>query len=221
MIGGKQYVITIMDNENSVSAAKRTINSAQRFGMGKIEHWKATTPADNPEKIMKEKGIDPNAFKERYSRHENCMAAFLSHYSLWEKCAFENEEFLILEHDAVFVNHVPNTTLLQHVGTIGKASYGKWNECSHIGWGPLTQKRYFGGAHSYIVKPSGAWQLMEMAQKNPAPTDVFLNLDNFPWLQEWSTPSVEVKDNFTTIQNTTGCLAKHNYNPDLYTIENV
>ena len=32
---------------------------------------------------------------------------------------------------------------------------------------------------------------------------------------------IEVKDNFTTIQNTTGCLAKHNYNPDLYTIENV
>ena len=77
MIGGKQYVITIMDNENSVSAAKRTINSAKKFGMGKVEHWKATTPADNPEKIMKEKGIDPNAFKERYSRHENCQVSFL------------------------------------------------------------------------------------------------------------------------------------------------
>ena len=26
------YVITIMDNENSISSAKRTIHSAQRFG---------------------------------------------------------------------------------------------------------------------------------------------------------------------------------------------
>ncbi len=217
----KHYVITIMDNENSVSSAKRTINSAQRFGIGTVEHWKATTPADNPAELLKSKNIDPDAFDEVYSRHENCMAAFHSHYSLWEKCAFDNEDYLILEHDAVFVNHVPKTTLLNHVGTIGKASYGKWNECAHIGWGPLTQKRYFGGAHAYIVKPSGAWQLMEMAQKNPAPTDVFLNLDNFPWLQEWSSHSAEVKDNFTTIQNPKGCLAKHNYNPDLYTIENV
>jgi len=214
------YVITIMDNENSVSSAKRTIKSAQQFGK-KVEHWKATTPKDNPQKIMEEKGIDSSAFKEVYSRHENCMAAFLSHYSLWERCAFENKDFLILEHDAVFVNHIPNTTMLEHVGTVGKPSYGKFNSPAHIGWGTLTQKHYFGGAHAYIVKPSGAWYLMEMAQKNPAPTDVFLNKTNFPWLQEWSGWPVEVKDTFTTIQKTEGCLAKHNYYKETYVIENV
>ena len=88
------YVITIMDNENSVSSAKRTIKSAEQFGKH-VEHWEATTPKDNPQKIMEDKGIDSSAFKEVYSRHENCMAAFLSHYSLWEKCAFENRDFLI------------------------------------------------------------------------------------------------------------------------------
>ena len=97
-----------MDNENSVSSAKRTIKSGHQFGH-RTEHWEATTPKDNPRKIMEEKGIDPAGFEEKWSRHENCMAAFLSHYSLWERCAFENEDFLILEHDAVYVTHVPHT----------------------------------------------------------------------------------------------------------------
>ena len=48
----KYYVITIMNNENSISSAKRTIHSAQQYGIGSIEHWKATTPADDPEKII-------------------------------------------------------------------------------------------------------------------------------------------------------------------------
>ena len=32
---------------------------------------------------------------------------------------------------------------------------------------------------------------------------------------------VEVKDTFTTIQKTEGCLAKHNYYKETYVIENV
>ena len=62
---------------------------------------------------------------------------------------------------------------------------------------------------------------MEAAQTNAAPTDVFLNKTNFPWIQEWSGWPVEVKDTFTTIQKTEGCLAKHNYYKETYVIENV
>lgn len=209
-----------MDNTLSNQAAERCVKSGAKYGLGIKKHT-AITPKDNPEELMKSKNIDPEAFKEVYSRHENCMAAFMSHYSLWEKCAFTNKDFLILEHDAVIVNHIPNTTALEHVGTVGKPSYGKYNTPAHLGWGPLTQKRYFGGAHGYIVKPSGAWALMEQAQIKAAPTDVFLNLDTFPWLQEWGQWSVEARDSFTTIQKTEGCLAKHNYNKDLYAVEDV
>lgn len=214
------YVITIMDNENSVKAAKRCISSATAYGL-KVEMFPAITPKDNPAELMKSKNIDPEGFIEKYSRHENCMAAFMSHYNLWEKCAFHNTDYIIFEHDAVLVNHVPNTMALKHVGTIGKPSYGNYNTPTHLGWGPLTQKPYFGGAHAYIVKPSGAWMLMEKAQENASPTDVFLNLNNFPWLQEWGQWCAEAKDSFTTIQKAEGCLAKHNYNKDLYVIENV
>jgi len=51
-------------------------------------------------------------------------------------------------------------------------------------------------------------------------TDIFLNLDWFPWLQEYYPWPVEARDNFTTIQNQTGCLAKHNYGEG-YDIEEV
>ena len=97
------YVITIMDNENSVKAAKRCIKSADMYGL-KVEMHEATTPKDNPMDMMRERNINPEGFEEVYSRHENCMSAFLSHYRLWEKCAFENETYIIFEHDAVVVN---------------------------------------------------------------------------------------------------------------------
>lgn len=216
---GKSYVITIMDNEKSVKSAERLIQSGKQYGAG-IKMWPATTPKDNPEIMMRERQIDPEGFKEVYSRHENCMAAFLSHYRLWEECAFRNETFTIYEHDAVLVSHPPGDIALQMVGTIGAPSYGKYNNPLHIGWGPLTQKPYFGGAHAYMVKPKGAWALMEQAQSNASPTDVFLNKTNFPWIQEWYPWVAEVKDTFTTIQKTKGCLAKHNYN-DMYEIEDV
>lgn len=214
------YVITIMDNENSVKAAKRCIKSAKMYGLN-VEMHPATTPKDNPFDIMKSKNINPDGFVEKYSRHENCMSAFLSHYSLWEKCAFENDTYVIFEHDAVVVNTIPDDTNVMHVATIGKPSYGQYNTPASFGFNPLTQKPYFGGAHAYMVKPSGAWALMETAQSDPMPTDVYMHRERFPWLQEYYPWCAEAYDSFTTIQKDVGCLAKHNYNKDTYVIENV
>ena len=213
------YVITIMDNERSVQAAERCIKSGERHGL-KIEKFAAITPKDNPQEIFRQRNINPGPFDEKYSRTLNCMAAFSSHYSLWEKCAFHNEPFIIFEHDAIVVQELPENVNFMHVMTIGAPSYGKFRTPTTFGVGPLTQKDYFGGAHAYAVKPSGAWALMETAQSNPAPTDLFLNKNNFPWLQEYYPWVAEANDNFTTIQKTEGCLAKHLYN-ETYRIEDV
>jgi GR25 family glycosyltransferase involved in LPS biosynthesis len=78
-------------------------------------------------------------------------------------------------------------------------------------------KRYFPGAHAYQVNPTGAQKLIDQARVYARPTDVFLNIDTFPWLQEYYPWPVEARDTFTTIQKTEGCLAKHNYN-DSYKI---
>lgn len=214
------YVITIMDNERSVQSANRCIKSAKMYGID-VEMFPAITPKDGPDTLLKERNINPIGFDEVYSRLANCQSAFLSHYSLWEKCAFHNETFLIFEHDAVMVGEYPPNTNFLHCMTIGKPSYGKYNTPMMFGVNPLTQKNYFGGAHAYALKPSGAWALMETAQQNAKPTDVFLNKENFPWLQELYPWIAEAKDSFTTIQKKEGCFAKHQYNEETYRLEHV
>jgi hypothetical protein len=62
-----------------------------------------------------------------------------------------------------------------------------------------------------MVTPAGAQLLVENAPMYAKPTDVYLNLDTFPWLQEWYPFVAEARDSFTTIQTETGCLAKHNW----------
>jgi GR25 family glycosyltransferase involved in LPS biosynthesis len=214
------YVITMMGEPFSEALAQETLESLGRFGEQGQKF--PATHGNDVDLHWKEHELKQFKIGQKFKTlNQGLIGCLLSHLRLWKLCREQNEPFLILEHDAVFVDHIPNTTMLKHVGTVGKPSYGKFNKPAHIGWGPLTQKHYFGGAHAYIVKPSGAWHLMEMAQTNPAPTDVFLNKTNFPWLQEWSHWPVEVKDTFTTIQKTEGCLAKHNYYKETYVIENV
>ena len=90
---------------------------------------------------------------------------------------------------------------------------GTGNQTTNLyNFGPLIHKRYFGGAHAYMVAPEGAKLLIEKAKTDAGPTDVFLNIHNFPWLQEYYPWIAEAKDSFTTIQKEKGCLAKHNYN---------
>ena len=100
------------------------------------------------------------------------------------------------------------------VVNMGKPSYGNYNTPTTLGVQPLVHKPYFGGAHAYIVSPDGAKLLIEKAKTDAGPTDVFLNVHNFPWLQEYYPWPIEADDEFTTIQKVQGCIAKHNYDED-------
>ena len=215
----KAFVITLMDNPKSVQAAMRCMKSAERYGLH-VEHHAATTPKDNPHLILHTKGIQPSFFHERYSRPDNCMAAFLSHHSLWEMSVKQKETIVIFEHDAIVTGEVPVNEKFKGCLTFSKPSYGKFNTPTKIGVGPLVQKQYFGGAHGYIVSPEGAQELMDMAKINARATDIFMNTDNFPWLEELYPWVCYAADSFTTIQNTKGCLAKHRYSEG-YEIEDV
>ena len=208
----KHYVITMSQTSKSVAAAERCIESGARHGL-EIEKWEATTPNELLSAFLLDAGIKPEGFKEKYSRLENCMAAFHSHWSLWKHCTEIQQEVTIFEHDAVVVDNIPE---MLHNGCIslGKPSYGKFVTPQFLGVNPLTSKPYFPGAHAYRVAPRGAELLMAQAQIYARPTDVFLNRDVMPWLQEYYPWPVECRDSFTTIQKTEGCLAKHNYNND-------
>lgn len=207
----KAFVITIKDISQSVKAAERCIESAKAFNIH-VEMFNAFTPKDNPFEILESKGIDASQFKNNiYSKSENCAAAFLSHYTLWEKALNSVTEIMVLEHDAVFVNKVPDVFTFNKLVNFGAPSYGKYNTPNHLGIGPLKSKGYLPGAHGYILNKAGAAELIEKAKTDAAPTDIFINLKNFPWLQEYYPWAVEAYDSFTTIQMEKGCLAKYNY----------
>ena len=208
----RAYVITIKGLKPSETIAKRCIESAELVGI-KVKSFPAFTPKDDPVARFKDRQLPLHNFvadSEKYSRYENVLSCFLSHYTLWQQCAAFNEEVMILEHDAVFTNSVPAFNYNKCI-TIGQPSYGKFNTPTGLGVQPLQHKPYFGGAHAYLLKPEGANELMEHAKIYAGPVDIFLSLKNFPWLQELYPWPVECRDSFTTVQNETGCLAKHNY----------
>lgn len=208
----KSYVITIMQEERSVGSAKRCINSMPEHN---VQMFHAFTPKDKPQKLLEAKWIETRFFQdETYSYKQNCMAAFLSHYTLWEQCVSDNEEYQIFEHDAIAINTVPEFIPNNGCISLGAPSYGRFVQPEGFGAIPLRSKEYFPGAHAYRVTPKGARQLLEVASTQAGPTDVFLALDRFPWLQEYYPWPVVADDSFTTIQRRTGCLAKHNWNSE-------
>ena len=205
----KAFVITLINNAKSVEVAQKCVESGKRHGID-IWNFEAFSPADDPVSLLQTRGIDPIQFDEKYSRNLNCISAFLSHYALWEQCIKSNETFVIFEHDAIVLAPIPETTF-RYVMNIGAPSYGNWNTPKILGVNPLTTKRYFPGAHAYMITPAGAKLLIENAPMYAKPTDVYMNLDTFPWLQEYYPFCAEAIDSFTTIQVQAGCQAKHNY----------
>lgn len=203
----KAYVITMMNTEESVQVATRCIKSAKKFGID-VEMFTAITPADDIENISK--GIPKSNFIEKYSRYENCLSAFLSHRELWARCLDLNEDVLVLEHDAVFNGPLPEVPF-KGVLSYGAPSYGKFKQPSILGVNKLVSKEYLPGAHAYKIKPSAAKVLIDKAYECAAPTDLYISNRNFAFVEEYYPWPIEAKDSFTTIQNDTGCIAKHNY----------
>jgi GR25 family glycosyltransferase involved in LPS biosynthesis len=206
----KSFVITVCDLDQSIKIANRCILSANSFGL-EVNIFKAVTPKDDPLKILLEYGINHMDFTEKYSRKLNGISCFLSHYMLWKKCLEIDEDILIFEHDAVVVDKIPNNIDFNLLLSLGKPSFGSYKIPALEGVNNLTSKSYLPGAHSYIIKPEAAKILISQASIKANYTDVFLNLRDFPWLQEYYPWPVIADDTFTTVQKTEGCIAKHSY----------
>jgi GR25 family glycosyltransferase involved in LPS biosynthesis len=206
----KAYVITIMDLEESVVSSNRCIESASQFGI-QVEKFDAVTPKKNPLSILKKYSIQESDFDSPYSRKLNVVSCFLSHYFLWKMAIETQEAILILEHDAVFVSSFDMNTTFEMLLSLGKPSYGKYNVPKDVGVNTLVSKRYLPGAHAYLLKPKAAEQLVRQASIKAKYADTFINLDSFPWIQEYYPWPVICNDSFTTVQAELGCKAKHNF----------
>ena len=214
----KHYVITILNNEKSVKAADRCIKSGKNNGLDIVKH-EAYTPSYGIDKLKNEKKINADPFYlTDFSRVDNCIAAFCSHFSLWEKCVELNEPITIFEHDAYVMDKVPNVVPVGCI-SFGEPSYGSWITPNTLGVNPLTSKKYLPGAHAYRVSPDGAMAFIEASRIAAAPTDVFININQFPWVEEYYPWPVRAIDTFSTIQRKEGCLAKHGYDPEKYVLE--
>lgn len=205
----KSFVITIMSMEESVRCADRCIKTAKKHGTT-VEYFDAVTPKDDPESFLKNEGVPLEGFKGIYSRWQNVLSCFSSHYTLWKECAEGKEDYLIFEHDAVVLDKIPK---LHYRGLIsfGQPSYGSYKTPPSFGVNKLISKQYFPGAHAYMIKPRAAQVVIERAKRDACPTDVFLGNDRFDFLEEYYPWPVVVKDHFTTVQKDAGCQAKHSY----------
>lgn len=206
----KAFVIYVEGKSNDV--ARRCVESGKKHNVD-IRMFEGHTPQtlDIRGYFAKYK-IPEIGFHEKYSRIDPVRAAFASHHTLWRRCAEGKDAYLILEHDAVFVDSLPKT-IHGNIVNLGKPSYGKFKTPMQLGEQRLFSKPYFPGAHGYMITPFGAKLLLQRSQIDGGPTDVFIHNDRFPGqINEVYPWPVECKDSFSTIQNVSGCLAKHNYN---------
>lgn len=206
----KAFVITIDGLNESEKCAERCIKSGQKYGV-EVEKSLAFTPNHAPLTIADELGIKTKGFIEKYSRFENCLSAFLSHQRLWHWSVKNNEDVLVLEHDAVFTDFLPEFLNFKGVLSLGAPSYGKFITPKTLGVNTLVSKQYLPGAHAYIVKPNAAVKLLAKSKEYAQPTDIFLSNRNFDFIEEYYPWPVEARDSFSTIQRVEGCGAKHNY----------
>ena len=213
----KAYTITLMDFRPSWDLGERCIASAAEHGI-RAEHFDAVTPADDPVALMAARQFPvsgdggwphPFASSVPYSRWLPVLSCFLSHAGLWLRCVARDEPLLIMEHDALVTAPLPELPTDGPLAcNVAKPSFGEF-DTPPDGHGPLVSKPYFGGAHGYIVNPTGAAKLIAAAQQSTAPTDVFLSTERFPWLTEYHPWPIVCDDSFSTIQLERGCRAKH------------
>ena len=194
----KTFVITISSNKDSVRSAQQTIESAKSVGYDEpIEMFEAIKP-EEWEPVLPFQ----NRFDE-YARPYNVAACFASHYLLWKECIKLNEPILILEHDAIFVDNIPNIDFDMCVN-FGRPSYIRPDHMIYVepkdGLQTLHQFNFL-GHHGYAIKPKAAKIFCEdVKTRELSANDVWMNKDAYPWLQEYRPYPIHADTDFSTIQ---------------------
>ena len=211
--GFHAYVINIRSMKQSYELGNRCIESAEKYGV-RMKDWGGCNPkTQDVHDYFEHEQLGKKAFYDEYSRTDQAMACFISHYSIWHECIRVGKPILICEHDAVFVAPLPKS-IEGDIVNLGQPSYGAFGIPSVIGESELVSKPYLPGAHGYYITPKGARLLIDAAMfHEAAPVDLFISKARFgtaikevyPW-------PIKADDSFSTVQKEKGCKAKHNYN---------
>lgn len=220
----KGYVVTLIDMPQSVSVAKRCCESAKKYGI-EVEMFPAVDKNSSVSQMEleglswiagenKKKYLPPSGGFDTYSNTGAVLGNFISQYRIWKIIRDSGESGIVLEHDAVFIDALPDLAGKGDIINIGIPSYGSYKQQKKPGVYPMFSKPggYIPGAHGYYVTNQGAQQLVEKAGEiGAAPVDIFLNKRVFPEIKELWPQIVEAQDTFTTIQIQKGCEAKRSY----------
>ena len=209
----KGYVVTLTKVEQSVNASLRCVGLGKNFGVD-ITMIPARDKS-NSMQTMTEYGLKLGTFNNSFSNVNAVVGNFVTQYLIWTMILKTNIPAIVLEHDAVVIDNIPDLEGKGDIINLGKPSYGKFNTKDKKGIYPMFSKNggYIPGAHGYYVTPKGAEQLIAKAKEiGVFPCDLFLNRKNFPHIKEYYPWCIIADDSFTTIQKEKGCKAKHNFN---------
>lgn len=166
----KTYIIYLPDILHTRNAAMNCWSSCSEHGID-AELYEGYLPSA-ADKFLSERGMKP--FSDGHKLYEiknskpGVRGCFVSHYTLWEKCAAGDSDFMILEHDAKVVND------LQHYEFDDILHLDAWRfQEDPVMEGETVQDydrikkghNIFEGTYGYIVKPHAARKLIECANK--------------------------------------------------------
>jgi len=181
----KTHIIYLKDNDFSCEMKEDAIKSCEKFNI-EYELFNGIKAEESKDFLIK-KGVNPSKKFSLDDWTPGTIGCFASHYSLWEKCVEENENFLILEHDGVIIRNpneiIPLIDDVCHLDSIipfndNEVDYFKKydNEVYDYKGGVIkypVNKFYgddefgstFRGLYGYILTPKGAFKLLNFVSK--------------------------------------------------------
>ncbi len=189
-------IITIKNNEVSEKGAAACIKSSKKVGNKNLIHiYDAVTP-DEVGIHLTDHMLEWNwpwegsvfdiatGLKKSAYRTDNPaarIACSLSHYKLWRQVAGAAKPFLILEHDALFINKLDESILSTNHQIVGLnnplsatrkarefmeiANSGKTHIVPVPTVDSVSVPQGLAGNSAYIIKPEGANQLIKLVKK--------------------------------------------------------
>jgi len=181
----KCFVIFQNQIEMSVKFAQEAVAEAEKFGID-LRGWIGSDGIKDQYKFD-QYGIK-NFLQDKIEKLPGVKGCFLSHYELWKKCSEQEETFLILEHDGIFIRKLPEDIEQHFTEVLNLDPYDQFSEdynekveksltipikCQDVVPNDFDKAGgYLRGAYGYLIKPVGAKKLINFAHERGAlPTD--------------------------------------------------
>jgi glycosyl transferase family 25 len=217
----KAFVVYLSGNDFSVNMTAETIESLEKFNID-YELFDGVVGRAGI-KVLDSFGVRPSATVKRDQWTDGTIGCLASHYLLWDKCAGQNEPFLVLEQDGVLIRDpreiVPLVEKACHLDAYlpfqsgNDAHFEIYNE-NLTKYEPGVKKHpknsfYIGnevtgesfrGTYGYLITPSGAKDILRFVEKYGAfPSDKCM-CSKATYIQRANSSYVRLNKFFSTLK---------------------